>query len=175
MFFGSLGDVEKKRALRNPGERDLPSARTLDFSVSPSEPPSLPLTRRRRCSLSLSVYVSMVFRTVLSVTVTERCTMINQAKPLGVARVRSRARLRLADDLRYEGRRDKASHARKLLKRDAEKHTLRAAWRGVAASRMADWRRADNSRSVSALGRGRGDRCWLVTRAGGCSAEGKGF
>lgn len=40
---------------------------------------------------------------------------------------------------------------------------------------MADWRRADNSRSVSALGRGRGDRCWLVTRAEGCSAKGKGY
>lgn len=53
------------------------------------------------------------------------------------------------------------------------KHTQRAAWRGVAASRMADWRRADDSRSVSVLGRGRGDRCWLVTRAGGCPPEGE--
>lgn len=52
------------------------------------------------------------------------------------------------------------------------KHTQRAAWRGVAASRMADWRRTDDSRSVSVLGRGRGDRWWLVTRAGGCPPEG---
>lgn len=60
-----------------------------------------PLSARQQ-SFSVSVYA--VSRTVLSVTATERDVQLNRRHPEGVARARSRARLRLADDLRYEGR-----------------------------------------------------------------------
>lgn len=147
--FGSLGMWITRAARRC---RARFNARSIRTSVEPS-----PITRRRSF---LSLSLCDLSHGIVRHRDGEGCTMKQAAPCEGVARARSRARLRLADDydrFTIRGARDKASLARRLLNRGEEKHTQRAAWRNVAASRMADWRRADDSRSVSALGRG--DRC----------------